>query len=44
MKIRNARPKDKFYKLADSEGLYPYVTETGGKVQGFCYSGRQQNN
>ncbi|MGB3796105.1 MAG: integrase arm-type DNA-binding domain-containing protein [Alteraurantiacibacter sp.] len=27
--VRQAKPKDKDYKLSDSEGLYLYVTKTG---------------
>lgn len=37
MKVRNAKPKDKFYKLADSEGLYLHVTEKGNKLWRFKY-------
>jgi integrase len=37
LKVRNAKPKDKFYKLADSEGLYLHVTEKGGKLWRFRY-------
>jgi hypothetical protein len=29
--IRNAKPKDKPYKLADGAGLYLLVTPKGGK-------------
>jgi Arm DNA-binding domain len=29
--IEGAKPKDKGYKLADSAGLYLYVTPAGGK-------------
>jgi hypothetical protein len=27
--IKNAKPRDKDYKLADAEGLHLYVTKTG---------------
>jgi len=37
MKIRNAKPKEKFYKLTDSDGLYLHVTEKGGKLWRFKY-------
>ena len=37
VKIRNAKPKEKFYKLADSEGLYLHVTEKGAKLWRFRY-------
>jgi len=37
MKIRNAKPKEKFYKMTDSEGLYLHVAETGGKLWRFRY-------
>jgi integrase len=37
VKIRNAKPKAKFYKLADSEGLYLHVTEKGAKLWRFRY-------
>jgi integrase len=37
LKIRNAKPKEKFYKLSDSEGLYLHVTEKGGKLWRFKY-------
>jgi integrase len=30
--IRNARPKDKPYKLADEKGLYLFIQPTGGKL------------
>ena len=35
--VRNAKPKEKFYKLADGEGLYLHVTETGNKLWRFRY-------
>jgi integrase len=37
MKIRNAKPRGKFYKLTDSGGLYLHVTEKGGKLWRFKY-------
>ncbi len=37
MKIRNAKPKDKPYKISDSDGLYLFVTEKGGKLWRFKY-------
>lgn len=37
VKVRNAKPKEKPYKLSDSEGLYLYITETGGKLWRFKY-------
>jgi integrase len=37
MKIRKAKPKDKFYKLSDSNGLYLHVTEKGSKLWRFKY-------
>ncbi len=37
MKVRNAKPKEKSYKISDSEGLYLHVTETGGKLWRFKY-------
>ncbi len=37
MKVRNAKPKEKFYKLTDSDGLYLHVTEKGGKLWRFRY-------
>ena len=30
--IRNAKPKDRDYKLSDGEGLYLLVTPAGGKL------------
>ena len=42
MKIRNAKSKKKPYKISDSEGLYLYVTEAGGKLWRFKY--RFDNN
>ena len=37
MKVRNAKPKEKFYKLTDSDGLYLHVTEKGSKLWRFRY-------
>lgn len=37
MKIRNAKPKEKFYKITDGDGLYLHVTEKGGKLWRFRY-------
>jgi len=37
IKIRNAKPKEKFYKLTDGDGLYLHVAETGGKLWRFRY-------
>jgi len=37
MKVRNAKPKERFYKLTDSDGLYLHVTEKGGKLWRFRY-------
>lgn len=37
MKIRNAKPREKFYKLSDIDGLYLHVTEKGGKLWRFRY-------
>jgi integrase len=37
MKVRNAKPKEKFYKLTDSDGLYLHLTEKGSKLWRFRY-------
>lgn len=37
MKVRNAKAKEKFYKLTDGDGLYLHVTEKGGKLWRFRY-------
>ena len=37
VKVRNAKPKGKPYKISDSEGLYLQVTDTGGKLWRFKY-------
>jgi integrase len=37
MKIRNAKPREKFYKLTDGDGLYLHVTEKGSKLWRFRY-------
>ena len=42
MKVRNAKLKEKPYKIFDNEGLYLHVTETGGKLWRFKY--RFDNN
>ncbi len=44
MKIRNAKPREKFYKLTDGSGLYLHVSEGGGKWWRFKYrfSGKQK--
>jgi integrase len=36
-KIRNAKPRDKFYKMTDGDGLYLHVAATGGKLWRFRY-------
>lgn len=42
--IRNAKPKDKAYKLSDSGGLYLFVTPAGGKLwrMKFRVSGKEK--
>ena len=35
--IRNAKPRERPYKLGDSRGLYPLVTPSGGKWWAFDY-------
>nr|WP_286207873.1 integrase arm-type DNA-binding domain-containing protein [Hephaestia sp. MAHUQ-44] len=44
-KLRAARPKDKAYKLTDSNRLYLYVTPAGGKLWrwNYSYDGRQKS-
>ncbi|MFZ1980134.1 MAG: Arm DNA-binding domain-containing protein, partial [Smithella sp.] len=44
MKVRNAKPKEKFYKLSDSGGLYLHVTENGSKLWRlkYRYGGKQK--
>jgi len=37
VKVRNAKPKEKDYKLADGGGLYLLVSSTGGKLWRFKY-------
>ncbi len=37
VKVRNAKPQDKDYKLADGGGLFLLVTTTGGKLWRFKY-------
>ena len=36
-KVRNEKPRDKAFKLADSGGLHLYVTPSGGKLWRFKY-------
>lgn len=36
-KVHNAKPREKFYKLTDGDGLYLHVAETGGKLWRFRY-------
>jgi hypothetical protein len=33
--VKNAKPKDKPYKLSDEKGLYLLVTPSGGKLWRF---------
>ncbi|MBB3956031.1 tyrosine-type recombinase/integrase [Novosphingobium sediminicola] len=42
--VRNAKPKDKAYKLSDSGGLYLFVTPAGGKLwrMKFRVSGKEK--
>ena len=42
--IRNARPADKPYKLADGDGLYLYVNMTGGRLwrMDYRFGGRRK--
>lgn len=44
VKIRSAKPKDKPYKLADSNGLYLYIAPTGGKSwrMKYRYAGKEK--
>ena len=37
LKIRTSKPKEKFYKLTDGDGLYLHVTEKGSKLWRFRY-------
>jgi len=37
LRIKNAKPKDKDYKLSDGGGLYLLVTPAGGKLWRFNY-------
>ncbi|MCX5855676.1 MAG: integrase arm-type DNA-binding domain-containing protein [Deltaproteobacteria bacterium] len=37
LKVRTAKPKEKFYKLTDGDGLYLHVTEKGSKLWRFRY-------
>jgi hypothetical protein len=36
-KVRNARPREKGYKLADSAGLHLFVSPSGGKLWRYRY-------
>lgn len=38
LQVKNAKPKDKDYKLSDGGGLYLLVTPSGGKLWRFDYS------
>ena len=38
LKIKNAKPKHKAYKLSDEKGLYLYISVTGSKSWRFDYS------
>ena len=44
VQVRNAKPKDKDYKLSDGYGLVLIVTKTGGRLWRFnyLYEGKQQ--
>lgn len=44
LQVKNAKPKDKDYKLSDGHGLHLLVTPTGGKLWRFQYrySGKQK--
>lgn len=37
VEIRNAKPKDKPYKMGDTAGLFLLVQPTGGKLWRFKY-------
>ncbi len=37
MAVRNAKPKDKDYKLTDGEGMFLFVTRAGGKFWRWSY-------
>lgn len=37
VKVRSAKPREKFYKLTDGDGLYLHVTEKGSKLWRFRY-------
>jgi integrase len=37
VQVRNAKPRDKEYKITDGSGLYLLVTPTGGKIWRFDY-------
>ena len=42
--VRNAKPREKAYKLSDSGGLFLYVTQAGGKLWRLKYrvSGKEK--
>lgn len=44
LQVKNAKPREKEYKLSDGNGLYLLVTPTGGKLWRFnyTYSGKQK--
>ena len=37
VKVRNAKPREKAYKLADSGGLHLLVSEAGGRLWRLSY-------
>ena len=36
-RVKNAKPRDREYKLADGQGLYLLITSTGGKLWKWKY-------
>lgn len=42
VKIRNAKPKEKPYKLFDAEGLYLFIPPSGRKVWRYKYNGKER--
>ena len=40
--VRNAKPKDKFYKLSDSGGLFPLIVRRGAALMAFLLSVRRK--
>ena len=38
LQVKNAKPKDKPYKLTDGGGLYVLITPSGGKLWRFDYA------